>query len=142
MSQNVLLVEYQFDSEDNIYESGCHTIDVAFIKGDLLEKINNKYPMKEISIYEEAGSSEVSIIDCFDECLIEDTIKLLENEFITLLTTESKDLNKSSNGAEIITKSDLSELINKFRMITNLIYIFRLKNDKYRDTSSVVIKLG
>ena len=59
-------------------------------------------------------------------------------EFIDLLK------NKSSveNQDDLLIDQNLRDAIFEFRTITNLIYLFRLKSDKYQNDNSTLVKVG
>ncbi len=78
-------------------------------------------------------------IECFDEKDLNDILFKLEMEFVDLL----KDKGNVENLDDLLIGQNLQDAIFEFkRLITNLIDLFRLKNDKYQNDQSTLVKLG
>jgi len=149
MSQNIFLIQYESDESERLYEENSIIIESTFISSTLLEEIEKQWSLVEKKIYEEKGVDENFKVNYFKDDLTQDICTWLENFFLKLLISESPNsqvedasTNTSLISSDYINKDELSSLIERFRTVTNLIRIFTLKNNKYSDDKSVVLKLG
>lgn len=143
MSIKILLVKYELLETDKLLENNMETIESAFITSELLEKISTfKTKRKVYEVEDEDSNNEPFEIECFDDKNINDILFKLEMEFINLLKDKNNDKNNDENEDDLLIGQNLRDTIFDFRTITNLIYLFRLKNDKYLNDKSTVVKLG
>ncbi|MCU1794046.1 hypothetical protein [Pectobacterium polaris] len=152
MSQSINLVAYEFVCDGRIYETKNELIETAFISTALLKELKKEFPLVERKIYEVPGSEEHYSIECFNDSDIERILNKLEEMFLSVLKSDSERLlgkSDSQDGKSLpstqsthIKSSDISESISRFRTLSNIIYIFNLKNNKYGDDTSTVLKLG
>lgn len=139
MSIKILLVKYELIESDKLIEDNVVIIESAFITSEILEKISTFITKRKVyEMLDENLNNESFEIECFDDKYITDILFKLEMEFIDLLK------NKSSveNQDELLIDQNLRDAIFEFRTITNLIYLFRLKNDKYQNDNSTLVKVG
>lgn len=147
MSKSLNLVKYKADESGKLYESECETIDSVFISSDLISELEKDFPLVNISVFEDGDLDDNYEIECFP---VEQSIELhsrLEELFIEVLKHEAEvylesDSLSSSKDLGFIKKTDVSLSVDRFRTITNVIYLVRLKINKYLEQSSVVLKLG
>ncbi|ELE6493773.1 MULTISPECIES: hypothetical protein [Enterobacteriaceae] len=152
MSQSINLVAYESASDGRIYETKTELIETAFISTALLKELKKEFPLVERKIYEVLGADEHYSIECFNDADIERILVKLEEMFLSVLKSDSErllgktdfqdDKNLPSAQSTYIKSSDISESISRFRTLSNIIYIFSLKNSKYSGDNSVVLKLG
>lgn len=152
MAANINLVEYQSDDDENLYETKVELIESSYISSSLLNKLLQSFPLVERNVYEEIGSEENYSIECFENSDVEEIIKALEDVFLSILSCDSEKLlgGHSSKSSETlpalfeqhINANDINESINRFRTLTNVIYLFKLKQNQYGKNVSVVIKIG
>ena len=152
MSQSINLVAYETTSDGKLYETKTDLIETAFVTTDLLAELQKVSPLIEREIFEVVGSEEHYLIECFNDSDVGSVINRLEDIFLSVLKSDGEKLlgNADSQDSESlpslhsahIKSSDISESISRFRTLTNIIYIFNLKNNQYGDDSSVVLKLG
>lgn len=139
MSIKILLVKYELIESDKLIEDNVVIIESAFITSEILEKISTFITKRKVyEMLDENLNNESFEIECFDDKYITDILFKLEMEFIDLLK------NKSSveNQDDLLIDQNLRDAIFEFRTITNLIYLFRLKNDKYQNDNSTLVKVG
>jgi hypothetical protein len=152
MSKNINLVIYATDNNEKLYEKSSELIETAFISNDLLKEIEKDWPLIKKSVFELAGSEDHYLIECFDDSKIRDILGKLETLFVILLKNESE---KILDLTDIVDSSQLPALpfdhnqtknlemsILRFRTITNVINIFKLKSNKYTNDASAVLKIG
>lgn len=147
MSANLKLVKYKSDDTGNLYEDGYETVDSVFISSDLISELGNDFPLVSLNIFEDDNLSDSYEIDIFP---VEKTVEIhskLEGLFVGVLRHEAKgytESNSLSGSKEIGYKKDIDVglSIDRFRTITNVIYLVKLKKDKFLEDSSVVLKLG
>ncbi|CAN2041820.1 conserved hypothetical protein [Candidatus Magnetomoraceae bacterium gMMP-15] len=161
MSNYLNLVKYQTDKNEKFYEEGCELIESVFITPALLQEIESYFPLVELDVHEEEGTDEKYKIECFDNKDISNILNNLLEDFFLVLHESKKILDSSKNikfkAVETSIKkpmtylfpllkknikADLQLSIDRFRTITNVIYIFKLKKDKYENDSSTVLKIG
>ena len=147
MSKSLNLVKYQTDESGNIYENGYELVESVFISSDLILEIESNFPLVKMRVLEEEGSDEAYEIECFDEKYSLDIAKKLGELFILVLKNEYETIFGSSDISESksvghIKNTNLQTSIDRFRTITNVISIVDLKNEKYENVSSVVLKVG
>lgn len=152
MSQSINLVKYKIATDGRIYETKDGLIEYAFISTALIKELKKEFPLIERKIYEVPGEEDHYSIECFNDSDIERILIRLEEMFLSVLKSDSEKLlgkpdflngkNLPSTQPTYINKSDISESISRFRTLSNIIYICRLKNNKYSDNTSVVLKLG
>ncbi|WP_080171782.1 hypothetical protein [Salmonella enterica] len=152
MSQSINLVAYESASDGRIYETNNELIETAFISTALLKELQKEFPLIERKIYEVPGEDEHYSIECFNDADIDSILAKLEIMFLSVLKSDSERLLKETDfqdnkrlpsvSSNYIQSSDITESISRFRTLTNVIYIFNLKNRKYSDDNSVVLKLG
>lgn len=126
MSKIISLVQYDHDNE-KLYEDNSELIDWAYISEDLINIISES--IDTVIIYEDNNSDEYFEIDCINN--IEKNIKLFEDKFLEFL----KDNNLKNH-------ENISQSIDLFRTLTNVHYIFCLKNKNFRNNDNVLIKIG
>ena len=126
MSTIISLVQYDHDDE-KLYEDNSELIDSAYISEDLINIISES--IDTVIIYEDNNSDEYFEIDCINN--IEKNIKLFEDKFLEFL----KDNNLKNH-------ENISQSIDLFRTLTNVHYIFCLKNKNFRNNDNVLIKIG
>lgn len=126
MSTIISLVQYDHDDE-KLYEDNSELIDSAYISEDLINIISES--INTVIIYEDNNSDEYFEIDCINN--IEKNIKLFEDKFLEFL----KDNNLKNH-------ENISQSIDLFRTLTNVHYIFCLKNKNFRNNDNVLIKIG
>ena len=139
MSIKILLVKYELIESDKLIEDNVVIIESAFITSEILEKISTFITKRKVyEMLDENLNNESFEIECFDDKYITDILFKLEMEFIDLLK------NKSSveHQDDLLIDQNLRDAIFEFRTITNLIYLFRLKNDKYQNDNSTLVKVG
>lgn len=147
MSATLNLVKYKSDDDGNLYEEGYEIVDTVFISPDLISELENDFSLEEVKLYEDGRLGEYYSINCFP---IDKTVEIylkLEKMFITVLMHEAEGCteNKESSGSKEVSSKkefDIGLSVDRFRTITNVIYLVRLKRDKFLDDSSVVLKLG
>lgn len=98
------------------------------------------------------GSEDHYSIECFNDTDIEGAIKRLENIFLSILKSDGDKLLDEENpqdSKQLVSKhsghiksNDITDSINRFRTLTNIINIFNLKHNQYSSDTSVVLKLG
>ncbi|MCK6774659.1 hypothetical protein EKS39_04510 [Enterobacter roggenkampii] len=152
MSQSINLVAYESASDGRIYETKTELIETSFVSTALIKELQKEFPLVERKVYEMHGAEEHYSIKCFNDSDIERILVKLEEMFLSVLKSDSERLlGKSefqdgktlpSTQSTYIKSSDISESISRFRTLTNIIYIFNLKNNKYGGDTSVVLKLG
>lgn len=153
MSQSINLVAYESASDGRIYETKSELIETAFVSTALLKELQKEFPLVERKIYEVPAAGEHYSIECFNDSDIERILIKLEEIFLSVLKSDSEKLLGKSDSQDskslpstlstnIITSSDISESISRFRTLSNIFYIFNLKKNKYGSDTSVVLKLG
>lgn len=152
MSQSINLVVYEASDDGKLYETNTYLIETAFVTPALLEELQNKFPLIERKVFEVIGSEEHYSIECFNESDIEEAIKRLEEIFLSILKSDGEKLldkedsqdsgNLPSFHSGHLKSSDIGDSINRFRTLTNIINIFKLKKNQYGSDTSVVLKLG
>lgn len=152
MSQSINLVAYEPASDGRIYETKTELIETAFVSAVLLNELQKEFPLVERDVYEAPDAEEHYSIECFNDSDIEGILIKLEEMFLSVLKSDSERLlgkSDSQSGQSLpstqfthIISSDIYESVSRFRIISNIIYIFDLKNNKYHDDTSVVVKLG
>ncbi len=152
MSQNINLVAYEAGNDGKLYETKTDLIETVFITPSLLSELQKASPLTKRNIFETAGSEDHYSIECFNDSEVEEAIKKLEEVFLSILASDGKKLlgqenEKDSNklhlpSSEHIAPRDLDKSINRFRTLTNIINVFKLKHNQYSSDSSVVLKLG
>jgi len=152
MSQSINLVAYELASDGRIYETKTELIETAFVSTVLLNELQKEFPLVEREIYEVPDTDEHYSIECFNDSDIDRILIKLEEMFLSVLKSDSERLlgksdfqdGKSlpSTQSNHIKSSDISESISRFRTLSNIIYIFNLKNNKYGGDTSVVLKMG
>lgn len=152
MSKSINLVKYAVDENKKINETETELIETAFVTSSLLDEIIKDNSLINKCVYEQLDSDECYQIECFDDNQVENILKKLKDDFITVLTSDCKKISKNIiehkskqslvTQGEYIKSSEIDDSINRFRTITNVINIFKLKNDKYSDDMSVVLKIG
>ncbi|TVU80994.1 MULTISPECIES: hypothetical protein [Pseudoalteromonas] len=152
MSQSINLVAYQANENGKLYESKTDLIETVFITPSLLSELQKASPLIKKNIFETVGSEDHYSIECFNDSEIEGAIKKLEEVFLSILASDGKKLlgqesKKDSNklallSSEHIASGDLDDSINRFRTLTNVINVFKLKHNQYSSDASVVLKLG
>ena len=147
MSKSLNLVKYQTDENGNIYENGYVLVESVFISPDLMLEIERCFPLVKMRVLEEEGSDDAYEIECFDEKDSLSMAKKLRDLFILVLKNEYEQNIGSSNISESksvdhIENTNLQTSIDRFRTITNVISIIDLKNEKYENDFSAVLKVG
>lgn len=152
MSQNINLVAYESSCDGKIYETKTELIETAFVSTALLNELQKEFPLVERKVYEVPDSETHYSIECFNDSDIDRALIKLEEIFLFLLKSDSEKLlgksdyqdgkNLLSTQPSHIKSSDISESISRFRTLSNIIYIFNLKSNKYGGDTSVVLKLG
>jgi len=152
MSQSINLVAYEAASDGKLYETNTDLIETVFVTSVLLGELQSKFPLIKRKIFEVIDSEEHYSIECFNDSEIEDVIKKLEEIFLTILKSDGEKLlnkeaspdseNQLSLHSVHIQTSDIDNSINRFRTLTNIINIFKLKKNQYGSDTSVVLKLG
>lgn len=152
MSQSINLVSYEASGDGKLYETNTDLIETAFVTSALLDELKSKFPLIKRKIFEVIGSEEHYSIECFNDSEIEGAIKELEDIFLSILKSDGEKLldKEASQDYENlpllhsghIQSSDIDDSINRFRTLTNIINIFKLKKNKYGSDASVVLKLG
>lgn len=147
MSKSLNLVKYKADESGKLYEEDYEVVDSVFISPDLISKLEDYVPLVSFNVYEDSNLEEHYEIKCFPN---DKTIELhskLEELFVTVLRHEAKNFVESatlSNSKDVGYKkdSDVGLSIDRFRTITNVIYLVKLKKEKFFNEPSVVLKLG
>lgn len=152
MSQSINLVAYEASDDGKLYETKTDLVETAFVTSALLAELQKKFPLIERRVFEVVGSEEHYSIECFNDSDIEEAIKRLEDIFLSILKLDGEKLldKEDSQDSENlptlhsghIKSSDIGDSINRFRTLTNIINIFKLKKNKYGSDTSVVLKLG
>lgn len=152
MSQSINLVAYEPANDGRIYETKTELIETAFVSTVLLNELQKEFPLVERKVYEVPDAEDHYSIECFNDSDIARILIKLEEIFLSVLKSDSERLlgeSDSQNGKSLpstqsthIKSSDISESISRFRTLSNIIYIFNLKNNKYGGDTSVVLKLG
>ncbi|NWO06605.1 MAG: hypothetical protein HLX50_13225 [Alteromonadaceae bacterium] len=152
MSQSINLVAYEASDDGKLYETKTSLIETAFVTPVLLDELQKKFPLIERNVFEVVGSEEYYSIECFNDSDIEEAIKKLEDIFLSILKSDGEKLldkevsqdseNLPSLHSGHIKSSDINDSINRFRTLTNIINIFKLKKNQYGSDTSVVLKLG
>lgn len=152
MSQNINLVAFEISDEGKLFETQTDLIETAFITSSLLDELLKSFSLVEIEIFECLGSEEHYSIECFKESDIEGAIKKLEEMFLSILKLDGEKLlcqadspdlkNLPSTDTGHIVSKDIDDSINRFRTLTNIINVFKLKHNRYRGDLSVVVKIG
>lgn len=152
MSQSINLVAYEPASDGRIYETKTELIETAFVSTALLNELQKEFPLVEREVYEVPDTDEHYSIECFNDSDVERILIKLEEMFLSVLKSDSERLlakSDSQDGKSLpstqsnhIKSSDISESISRFRTLSNIIYIFNLKNNKYGGDTSVVLKMG
>lgn len=147
MSVTLNLVKYKSDDDGNLYEEGYETVDTVFISPALISELENDFPLEEINLYEDEELDNYYSINCLPKDKAGEIYSKLEKLFITVLMHEAKYYTESkepSGSKEVGSKKDIDIglSVDRLRTITNVIYLVRLKKDKFFDEPSVVLKLG
>ena len=152
MSHSINLVVYASGDDGKLYETKTDLIEAVFVTSSLLSELKKNFPLIERNIFEEVGSDEHYQIECFDDSDIEGAIKKLEEIFLSVLAADSEKLlgQESLKDSEKlpsttlghISSGDLDDSINRFRTLTNIINVFKLKHNQYSSDLSAVLKVG
>jgi hypothetical protein len=139
MSTKILLVKYELIESDKLIENNVVVIESAFITSEILEKISTFKTKRNVyEVIDENLNNEPFEIECFDDKDLNDILFKLEIEFIDLLKSKGN----VENLDDLLIGQNLRDAIFEFKTITNLIDLFRLKNDKYQNDQSTLVKLG
>lgn len=152
MSKTINLVEYEMDEQGRLLETKFNLIETAFISPSLYETITKKHPTVSTPIFESSAGGDYYTIDCFDSSEILNIIGSLEDIFLRNMKSDSEKLlisdayspqsNSMTISADYLKVVDLEESIARFREITNLIHIFKLKKNQYSALPTAVLKVG
>lgn len=152
MSKTINLVEYEIDDQGRLLETKFNLIETAFISPSLYKIITHEHPPVSTPIFESPIGGDHYSIDCFDSSEILNIIGSLEHIFLGNLKSDSEKLifsdayspqsNSLTTLADHLKVADLEESIARFREITNLINIFKLKKNQYTPLPNVVLKVG
>lgn len=152
MSHSINLVAYGKTKDGMLSESETvELIETSFITPALLDELELATPLATRDVYGPAGSTVDYSIKCFNDADIEHAINKLKSMFLTTLEADAqKLLTQGGESTKTIPigyvklgdSSAIDEAISRFRIITNVIYIFELKHKKYARDDSVVVKLG
>ncbi|WP_252176555.1 hypothetical protein [Endozoicomonas sp. 4G] len=152
MSQSINLVKYEAANDGKLYETKTDLIETAFVTSSLLEELKGQFSLTEKNIFEALGSEDHYSIDCFNDSDVEAAIRKLEDIFLSILKSEGKNLcderggtaseNLPSKLSAHISSQDIGDSISRFRTLTNLIHVFKLKHNQFRTDNSVVLKVG
>lgn len=152
MSLSINLVKYEAANDGKLYETKADLIETAFVTSSLLEELKNQFSLTEKNIFEVLGSEDHYSIDCFNDSDIEAAIRKLEEIFMSILKSDGEKLhgemeadaseNLPSRHPEHIIPKDIEDSISRFRTLTNLIYVFKLKHNQFRADDSAVLKVG
>jgi len=152
MSKTINLVECEMDEQGRLFETKLNLIETAFISPSLYNTITKDHPTVPIPIFESSVSGEHYTIDCFDSSEVISIIGTLEDIFLRNMKSDSENLlisdasyaqsNALTTSADYLKVADLEESIARFREITNLIHLFKLKKNQYSALPSVVLKVG
>ncbi|WOG28429.1 hypothetical protein [Endozoicomonas sp. 8E] len=152
MSLSINLVKYEAANDGKLYETNADLIETAFVTSSLLEELKNQFSLAEKNIFEALGSEDHYSIDCFNDSDVEAAIRKLEEIFLSILKSDGKKLhgkmepdapeNLPSKYSDPISSEDIEDSISRFRTLTNLINVFKLKHDQFRKDDSAVLKVG
>nr|WP_180319476.1 hypothetical protein [Delftia acidovorans] len=152
MSQSINLVAYGITKEGMLSEwKTVELIEAAFVTPALLDELKLVAPIAKRGVSGSTDSTADYSIECFDAADIESAIKKLKDMFLITLESDASKLliiDEESTKALAATNgndansSAIDEAISRFRTITNVIHIFKLKHDKYANDDSVVVKMG
>lgn len=152
MSKTINLVEYEMDEQGRLLETKFNLIETAFISPSLYNIITKDHPTVPTPIFESSVSGDHYSIDCFDSSEILNIIGSLEDIFLRNMKSDSEKLlisdaypaqsNSMTTSADYLKVADLEESIARFREITNLIHLFKLKKNQYSALPAAVLKVG
>jgi len=145
MSESFCLVQYQTDPDGHLLEGDSEIIEDVYVSPSLLAEVRKQWPLVERSVLEELGGSSFKIL-CFDDVSVKEAKSWLENQFIRMLCDSKLDFNDldeedSDTCPRVLMRDDIDRVIEKFRYLTNLINLFRIKIEKYSYDATVVIRL-
>lgn len=142
MSTTIFLVKFGVTESGQLTENLSEEIESAYISLEILEEIQDF--LTTMSIHEDKGEdSDIFDIEYFPDDKLKAVQSVLETHFVNLLKNkiEQEDVNSGSEGT-FIRHSDIYEQAKLFRTITNLMYLFKLKIDKYTNDPSAIVKIG
>ncbi|WP_410199259.1 hypothetical protein [Burkholderia cenocepacia] len=133
MSTTLFLTKFARGSDGRYIESESLEIERAPVGAELLNTITLFSPLAELTVYEGEGDVDKSTVECFQDENISAIVDSIEAEFRRRLAASS---------AGVSAECELSEVMAKFREITNVYFLFKLKLEKYPDDDSVIVQLG
>ncbi|MGI9281878.1 MAG: hypothetical protein ACR2PX_19930 [Endozoicomonas sp.] len=152
MSLSINLVKYEAANDGKLYETKTDLIETAFVTSSLLGELKSQFSLTERTIFEVLGSEDHYSIECFNDSDIEAAIRKLEEIFLSILKSDGKrlydniEVNNSkklpSTLSDHISSKDIEDSISRFRTLTNLINVFKLKRNQFSSDDSVVLKVG
>jgi hypothetical protein len=145
MSESFCLVQYQSDPDGHLLEGDSEIIEDVYVSPSLLAEVRKQWPLVERSVLEELGGSSFKIL-CFDDASIKEAKSWLENQFIRMIYDSQQDFKGQCNQdsdtcPRVLTMDDIDRVVERFRYLTNLINLFRIKIEKYNEDATVVIRL-
>lgn len=138
MSQNLFLIEYTSSNDGKLYESNAEVIGSCFINNYYIELFEKNSFFDNVRLYEDVSSNDYTLIKIINCENLRDIFIKLEKEFFYLIDTT---VNKNSDENIIFSDKDTMDKMDKFRILTNIEYLFRIKKEKYID-DKFVIKIG
>lgn len=138
MSSRIVLIQFTPDKNGNICEDKSISIQDSFISHELLEKLTQNFELIEENIAEEYNSKESSIFEFFHDSEIEQVISFLEESFISSVSSSAKNFDEE----EYINKQQIKLLRGEFRSLLNVIAIFELKNENFKDDKNTRVKVS
>lgn len=148
MSSSLFLVEYEQTPDGKLIEETAHIIQSAFIDQRLLEKLEGYFGFNAMPIHEEEGSEEVIEIQYLDDEKINKVYDYFFDAFKKLVVKTNEKLQVLSQEEALNTQVEAHkgefnfDNVEKFRVLTNLISILKIKIEHYKGSSTVFLKVG
>jgi hypothetical protein len=152
VSKTINLVKYGTGNDGKLNETKVDLIETAFVTSLMLSELQKYFPLVEVCVFEGADSDDHYTIECFKDADVQSAIKKLEEMFVSTLRSDSElILGKETNSTSRhlaeknqvhIKSNDLDNSIIRFRTLTNIINIFKLKHNQYSQDAAAVLKIG
>ncbi len=133
MSTNLTLIKYRLGSNGHPLEDSGEVIASSFISAELFSELVEIAPLATLDIYEEEGSDEYSNTECLHNEKIPEILAFVKAKFINLFEEKKSSIFENND-------NELDDLISKFRSITNLYQLLEIKNIKYMNDVTAIIK--
>ena len=145
MAESFCLVQYQTDPDGHLLEGDSEVIEDVYVSPSLLAEVIKQWPLIERGVLEELGGNSFKI-RCFDDASVKEAKSWLEDQFIRMVCDSQLAFNSqgdydSDTCPRVLMRDDIDRVIAKFRYLTNLINLFRIKIEKYNEDTSVIIRL-